>query len=136
MTKKIQFELVSPEEKLVSEPVHMAVIPAHEGEMGVGADHAAFVVALEAGVVRLYSEAGKVSRRIFIAGGFADVTGELCSVLAEQAVNLSELDSVTLEGDLVRLGDELSKAEDSAQTRSIQAKIALTEQKIRAVKFA
>ena len=51
MSELLQFELVSPEEKLVSEPVRLAVIPGEAGEMGVGANHASIVASLKPGVV-------------------------------------------------------------------------------------
>lgn len=70
----IKFELVSPEEKLVSEPVWHAVIPGEDGELGVGPQHTSLVVALKAGVARLYRKKGDEPWKIFITGGFADVT--------------------------------------------------------------
>ena len=85
--RAIQFELVSPEEKLVSEPVAMAVIPGDEGEFGVLVGHSALVASLKPGVVEL-SVDGQDNRRIFIASGFADVTPEQCTILAEEAVNV------------------------------------------------
>jgi F-type H+-transporting ATPase subunit epsilon len=133
MTKHIHFELVSPERKLVSEPVHMAVIPGMEGELGVCADHAAFVVALKSGVVRLYSDEKQIKDRIFIAGGFADVTGALCAVLAEQAVNLNDLDQDTLTQELVQLEKDLSLMDGDADVAKLEQKIALTRAKLAAL---
>ena len=128
----IHFELVSPEEKLVSEPVKMAVIPGAEGEMGVGAGHASFVVALKAGVVQLHQDGADV-RRIFIAGGFADVTGENCTVLAEQAVNVSDLDQAAVEQELSNLNEDLDLAEDKVETARVKKKIALENAKLSAI---
>ena len=113
-TQTIQFELVSPEEKLVSEPVKMAVIPGVEGEFGVLAGHASLVAALQPGVVELYGEGSDEARKIFIAGGFADVTGEQCSVLAEQAVNLNELNQEEIEQKVTDLNEDLNMAEEAA----------------------
>ena len=64
---QINFELVSPEAKLVSEPVYMAVIPGEEGVVGVLPGHASLVASLKAGVVELYETEGAEPRRIFIA---------------------------------------------------------------------
>ncbi len=128
----IHFELVSPEEKLVSEPVKMAVIPGAEGEMGVGKDHASFVVALKAGVVQLHQDGAEV-RKIFIAGGFADVTGDNCTVLAEQAVNVSDLDQAAIEQELTNLNEDLGRAADKQEEARISKKITLAKARLSAV---
>ena len=128
----IHFELVSPEEKLVSEPVKMAVIPGAEGEMGVGKDHASFVVALKAGVVQLHQDGAEV-RKLFIAGGFADVTGDNCTVLAEQAVNVSDLDQAAIEQELTNLNEDLGRAADKQEEARISKKITLTHARLSAV---
>lgn len=128
----INFELVSPEEKLVSEPVRMAVIPGSEGEMGVGAGHASFVVALKPGVVKLFKQEGSEAQKIFIAGGFADVTGESCVVLAEEAVNVNELDQKALEQDLANLNEDLELAEGRADKDFVRKKITLVKAKLSA----
>ena len=130
----INFELVSPEEKLVSEPVALAVIPGSEGELGVGAGHTSFVVSLKPGVVRLFIEGNeKEPRRIFIAGGFADITGESCTVLAEQAVNVNDLDRAALEKEVSTLEKDLNSAVEEADKVRIQGQIDLAEAKLSAV---
>ena len=83
-------EIVSPERLLLSRPVQMVVIPAWEGEMGVLPGHAPAIVMLRGGTVRLY-EAGQVTDRLYVAGGFAEITPERCTVLANEAIPVSEL---------------------------------------------
>ncbi len=132
---QINFELVSPEEKLISEPVEHAVLPGTEGEMGVGAGHASFVVALKPGVVQIFSgkEGDDEPRRIFIAGGFADVTGESCTVLAEEAVNVNEIDQAELERQIADLNDDLGMAVEAVDKARIVKRIALAKSKLEAV---
>lgn len=130
----IHFELVSPEQKLISEPVTMAVIPAEKGEMGVGQDHTSMLVSLKAGVVKLYSgNRSKVDREIFIAGGFADITGEQCTLLAEEAVNVKELDKAALEQELKDLNEDLGLAEEAIDKARVQKRIDLAEEKLFAI---
>lgn len=130
-----QFELVAPEEKLVSEPMAHVVIPGVEGELGIGPGHAAFVVALKPGVVRLYRNGlGDKPRRIFIAGGFADITGAQCTVLAEQAMNVDELDKAALEQKLADLTEDLGIAKEAIEKARIQKRIALVKAKLEAVR--
>lgn len=133
MENNIHFELVSPEEKLVSEPVNMAVIPGTEGEMGVGAGHSSFVVALKSGVVKLYQGDDKNPREIFIAGGFADVTGQSCVVLAEEAVNVNDLDQKEIEQQLKDLNEDLGLAEGEQDKARVEKKIKLAKAKLSAV---
>src|SRR5919202_2104518 len=83
-------ELVSPERLLLSRQVEMATIPAAEGEMGVLPGHSPMVVALRGGVIRV-RENGAETERLFVAGGFAEVSPERCTVLADEATPLASL---------------------------------------------
>lgn len=131
----INFELVSPEEKLIEQPVTLAVIPGTEGDMGVGAGHASFVVALKPGVVHLYQDSieGESQSKIFIAGGFADVTGENCTVLAEQAVNVNDLDQKEVEQEIQNLNEDLDRAQDEVEAARIKNRLALAKAKLTAI---
>ncbi|WP_424814699.1 F0F1 ATP synthase subunit epsilon [Roseococcus sp. YIM B11640] len=85
-----QLELVSPEKLLLSRQVEMVVIPAAEGEMGVLPGHAPMIVALKGGVIRVV-DGGRDAERLFVAGGFAEVTPERVTVLADEATPVAEL---------------------------------------------
>ncbi|MGB4056893.1 MAG: ATP synthase F1 subunit epsilon [Alphaproteobacteria bacterium] len=128
----IQFELVSPEEKLVSEPVYHAVLPGEEGEFGIGADHTSLVVSLQPGVVKLYRQKGAEPQKIFIAGGFADVTGVNCTILAEDAVDVANLNQADLEQDIKNLTEDLTAAEGIEKSR-VQRRLSMTKAKLQAV---
>ncbi|MCB1650682.1 MAG: ATP synthase F1 subunit epsilon [Alphaproteobacteria bacterium] len=127
----IQFELVSPEEKLISQPVQMAVIPGEEGEFGVQVGHSALVASLKPGVVTLTDEQGE-KRKIFITGGFADVTAQLCTVLAEEAVNVDDLDVAAIEQQLANLKEDLGLAAEALDKARINKKIALAKARLSA----
>lgn len=85
-----QLEFVSPEKLLLSRPVEMALIPAAEGEMGVLPGHAPMIVALRGGVITV-TEGGQVTERLFVAGGFAEVTPTRVTILADEATPLGQL---------------------------------------------
>lgn len=85
-----QLELVSPEKLLLSRQVDMVVIPAAEGEMGVLAGHAPMIVTLRGGAIRV-QEAGQWTESLFVAGGFAEVTGERVTILADEAIPVATL---------------------------------------------
>ncbi len=83
-------EIVSPDRLLLSQPVDMAVIPAAEGEMGVLPGHAPMIVLLQGGMITLH-EGGRPTSRLYVSGGFAEITPERCTVLADEAVPVSEV---------------------------------------------
>ena len=85
-----QIEIVSPDRLLLSQPVDMAVIPAAEGDMGVLPGHTPVIVLLCGGTIVLH-EGGKPTARLFVSGGFAEVTGERCTVLADEAIPVAEV---------------------------------------------
>jgi F-type H+-transporting ATPase subunit epsilon len=92
----LQFELVSPEKLLVSRAVEMATIPAAEGEMGILPGHAPMIVTLRGGVISV-KEGGQTTERLFVAGGFAEVTPERCTVLADEATPVAQLSRAAAE---------------------------------------
>jgi F-type H+-transporting ATPase subunit epsilon len=86
----LDLEIVSPERLLLSRPVEMVVIPAAEGEMGVLAQHSPMIVLLRGGTIRIY-EGNQVREQLYVAGGFAEITPERCTVLANEAVPVAEV---------------------------------------------
>ncbi|MEZ0260683.1 MAG: F0F1 ATP synthase subunit epsilon [Alphaproteobacteria bacterium] len=127
-----KFELVSPERVLLSEEVKMVTVPGEEGDFGVLARHAPLLSSIRPGVVSVTGLDGGV-RKIFVAGGFADVGPELLSVLAEEAIDVADLNKAELEGQLKGLEDDLGFAKDDAlKTAQIRNQITLTAAKIQA----
>jgi F-type H+-transporting ATPase subunit epsilon len=94
--EKLDFELVSPEKLLVSEEADMVVVPGEEGDFGVLKGHMPMISTLRHGVIEVY-QGQNVDQRIFVAGGFAEVTNARCTVLAEEAIHFSELSKEFIE---------------------------------------
>lgn len=90
MTDKLQFSLVSPARELFSGEVDHVIAPGSEGEFGVLPNHAPFMSTLRSGRLRIID--GDVVHRYFVHGGFADVTPDGLTVLAEEAIRLEDLD--------------------------------------------
>ena len=86
----VALEVVSPEKLLLSRNVDMVVIPAAEGDMGVLPNHAPMIVLLRGGTIAI-TEAGRVTDRLFVSGGFAEITPERCTVLADEAIPSAEV---------------------------------------------
>ena len=134
MSETFNFELVSPEARLVSEPAQMVTIPGEEGDIGVLAQHTPLVATIRPGVIEVYTEnKEKPARKIFIAGGFADVGNEHCTVLAEQAIALEDLDKGELEKQLSQLEEDLKLAEGESDTRRFERRIKIVKAKLFAI---
>ncbi|MBL6597254.1 MAG: ATP synthase F1 subunit epsilon [Alphaproteobacteria bacterium] len=116
MADTTMFELVSPERLLMSKEVSMVVVPGADGFFGVLPRHSPLLSTLLPGVIDVYED-GSVTDRIFVAGGFAEVTEDRCTVLAEEATQVAELDIEAAEGRLSDLRDELKDATGSEADR-------------------
>jgi F-type H+-transporting ATPase subunit epsilon len=129
---KVSFELVSPERLLLSRAVEMVVVPGSEGDFGVLPGHAPFISQVRPGVIDVY-ENGAVTDRIFVAGGFAEVTGERCTVLAQQAMPVGDLNRGEAESDLKADQAKLAAATGDAERAVIEDRIAIAEAKLAAL---
>jgi F-type H+-transporting ATPase subunit epsilon len=113
MADKLQFELVSPEKLLLSEPVGMVIVPGTEGNFGVLPGHALFISTVRPGVIDVYEDK-TVSERIFVSGGFAEVTPERCTVLADEALPISSIDRAAVEAQAKTLDSTVAGLKDQA----------------------
>src|SRR5689334_6040697 len=86
----VDLEIVSPERLLLARPVEMVVIPASEGDMGVLEGHAPAIVMLRGGIIALYED-DRITDQMYVAGGFAEVTPERCTVLANEVLAPTDL---------------------------------------------
>lgn len=125
MTDKLNFALVSPERELFQGEVDHVVVPGSEGEFGVSPNHAPVMSAIKSGALRIMNDGDE--RRIFVNGGFADVTPEGLTVLAEDAVDLADIDPAQLEQDLKNAAEDVRDASGDAQREAAQRKLARLE---------
>ncbi len=107
-----QLEFVSPEKLLLSRPVEMALLPAAEGEMGVLPGHAPMIVALRGGVISV-TEDGQVTERLYVAGGFAEVTPTRVTILADEATPVASLSRGDAEARIAECEKALAEAQDA-----------------------
>jgi|SRR5690606_30889985 len=117
MAEPFKFELVSPERLLVSEDVESVVIPGTEGDMTVMAKHAPVMTSVKPGVVTVRSPEGGEERYV-VFGGFADILPEICTLLAESAVRVADIDRE----DLARRIQEAREDVQDAQTEEARTK--------------
>jgi F-type H+-transporting ATPase subunit epsilon len=86
----VQLEIVSPTRLLLSRSVDMVTMPAYEGDLTAMEQHAPMITLLKGGVISLY-EGSNVTDRFFVAGGFAEITPDRCTILADEVVPVTEL---------------------------------------------
>ncbi len=89
MADTLQFDLVSPEKMLASVPATEVQIPGAEGDFTAMPGHVPFISTLRPGIVIAATEKGEM--RYVVTGGFAEVTGERVSLLAERSLLAEEL---------------------------------------------
>jgi len=128
----VNLEIVSPERLLLSRPVDMVVIPASEGDMGVLEGHAPAIVMLRGGIIALY-EGERITDQMYVAGGFAEVTPERCTVLAERALPVAELDRSGAERAIADAREDLAEAKTDAARAAAENEIAVGEAAIAAL---
>ncbi len=122
MADKVAFELVSPEKLLLSVSAEMIVVPGSEGDFAVMAGHAPMISTLRPGAIEVY-EGDKIENRIFVAGGFAEVSNDRLTVLAEEAVPYDQLERARLEQRLKDAGEDVEDAKTDEARAAAQAKV-------------
>jgi len=128
---KVEFELVSPERLLFAEPVDMVVVPGSEGDFGVLERHTPLISTVRPGVIRVYRD-DAVTDRIFVGGGFAEVTPARCTVLADIAVPVEEIDRAEAEQRLKDAQEDLADAKTDAERAAAAKAILVYEAMIEA----
>ena len=101
------FELVSPERLIMSKDVSMVIIPGTEGLFGVLPRHTSMLSALSPGVIDVYEE-DVVTQQFFVINGFAEVTEDRCTVLAEDVILLDKLDPEGLEVKITKIRNDIN----------------------------
>jgi F-type H+-transporting ATPase subunit epsilon len=96
MADTLQFDLVSPERRLASLKAREVQIPGVEGDLTAMPGHAPMITTLRPGIVRVNGPEGEAA--YVVTGGFAEVTAEAASVLAERAIPVAEAAGGVLDG--------------------------------------
>ncbi|WP_428407366.1 F0F1 ATP synthase subunit epsilon [Hyphococcus sp.] len=126
MADKLHFNLVSPERELMSADVDQVDIPGAEGLLGVLPKHSPVMTILAPGVVRVKD--GSEETRIFVRGGFADISPAGLTVLAEEAVLVKDLNADDLARRIKNREEDLADMDTLPETRR-QAEMELKQLK-------
>jgi len=118
MVYTVEFELVTPERLIVSTTASMVVIPGEEGDFGILPSHTPVISILRPGVIDIHNE-GKIERKIFVSGGSIEMIDDRCTVLADEAIPLEEMDelSVSKRLEVAREALEAISVDDSSRPR-------------------
>jgi len=127
MAETLEFELVAPTELVLSEAVNMVVVPGGEGDFGVLPGHTPLVSTVRPGVINVYDDLGKVTKSIFVEGGFAEVTETRCTVLAEKAMPVEKLTRDVAEKRLQEANDALMKTDDEGEKTGARRELAAAQ---------
>lgn len=132
MADAFTFELVSPERLLLSEQVTEVVVPGSDGYFTVMANHAPTMSTLQPGVATVTTADGKKEEYV-IFGGFIDVLPTSCTVLAESAVSVSDVNKADLDARIEAAKAEVASAaegEAKAKADSYLAQLTTLNQQI------
>ena len=100
MSDTTNLEVVTPSMVIVSEPVEMVVVPGSDGQIGALPRHSKVMSTLDRGVVDIYHD-NKVTSRIMIDGGIAEINETSVIILAERAEKLDKANKQNLEEQLL-----------------------------------
>ena len=110
MAEGLKIEIVSPERLVLSEVVTSVTVPGSEGYFTVMNDHAPFMTTLRSGFITVNGLNGR-DEIFFVKGGFADVSPEGLTILAEQSVPFAEFDHADLSAQIKAAESELASAQ-------------------------
>lgn len=111
MADTIQFDLVSPERRLVQVEATQVQVPGADGDLTAMANHAPTVTSLRPGVLTVTH--GGTDEAFVVSGGFAEISPTSVSVLAERAVKQAEMDQASFDSFVSEAEARLAKARDA-----------------------
>ena len=121
MEKMLQLEVVTPDKQVVSQAVDYVSAPGVEGEFGVLPNHVNLLSALAIGTLRF--DTGGKSQNVFISGGFAEVSDNTVTVLAEAAELAEEIDQSRAQAAKERAEKRLAEKVENVDTTRAEASL-------------
>jgi len=109
----LHFELVSPEKLVFSGEVDQVDVPGIEGDFGVLAGHAPLVTTLRPGILTVYGAGG--AQKIVVSGGFAEVSAQGLTVLADVAESVETVDRGMITERISALEGRIAKMDPGAE---------------------
>jgi F-type H+-transporting ATPase subunit epsilon len=110
MAATTNLEIVTPSMVIVSEPAEMVVIPGADGDIGALPRHSNLMSTLHRGVINIYNE-NKITSKIMIDGGIAEINEESIVILAERAEKLEKLNKQVFQDKLLQFKSETNNVD-------------------------
>jgi F-type H+-transporting ATPase subunit epsilon len=115
------FELVSPEKLVFSGDVEQVDVPGAEGDFGVLSGHAPFVTTLRPGILTVHGASGE--QQIVVLGGFAEVSADGLTVLADVAESIEHIDRETIAARIREMEARIEKMEPGNELDKLIARL-------------
>lgn len=122
---KLHFSLVSPERELFAGDVDQVVVPGADGQFGALSRHAPIMSVVNTGIIKIID--GSNTTKMFVGGGIVDVTPKGVTILAEDALDLSNIDRDAIGNDLKNAQEDLRDAKSDEEKQNASKKIARFE---------
>ena len=117
-----KFELISPEEKLISEDVTMVTLPAVEGEIGVYPQHERLITRIIPGEIII--ESAGSARHFAVGEGLVDITAERVAIVTDMAIAADQIDEAKVEEARARAAARLEEKISDEEVASVNASLA------------
>ncbi len=114
MAELFRFELVSPEKLVLAADVQQVKVPGSEGDFGILAGHAPVMTSIRPGVLEVTTRSGN-SKKFYIRGGFAEADPVGLVVLAQQTIDLEQLNKGHLDQEIIDLEEDVADAKNDQQ---------------------
>ena len=131
MADMLHFEIVSPERLLKDAQAAMVVVPGTDGDFAALPQHAPMMSTIRPGVVEIFETEGGDAERLFVKGGLAQISPEGLTILAEEAIQLDDVDAADLSAKIADTEASLNAASDdvarAAAEKELEWMTALSE---------
>jgi F-type H+-transporting ATPase subunit epsilon len=128
-----QCTVVTPEQQVLDETVTQAILPAHDGQLGILTNRAPLLVKLGAGALRVDIPGGQ-SRTYFVDGGIAQMKGNKLTVLTDEATPASEIDAETARAEYAEASARIPTDEKTKKDRDRAMQRARAKQQLAATR--
>ncbi len=128
----VHFSLATPEKVLFESDVSMVVVPGTEGDIGVLPNHSLLLTTLRPGLVTIY-DGKEVLVKIFVDGGFAEITPERCTALVTEGTPIENLDKTSLELEIHNLLENGDDTQTENERREVDRSLEMARIKLMAL---
>ena len=120
---KLRLDFVTPERLLYSNDVEQVIVPGSEGEFTILSDHSPIISSLKPGYIKIYEDLSNEPNIYFVTDGFVDMASNQLTILAQSAIEKSQLTTKNLEDIVNSYQGEADNTENEAKKNKLNLKI-------------